>query len=337
MYVTGLGQNARNGGRTGRVLVTGAAGFIGSHLCERLLELGYEVRGVDTFTPYYDSALKRENIEGFEGDAAFELRELDLSTDPLEGLLDDVDIVFHLAGQPGVRGSFGDGFAEYVRHNILASQRLLDEATRSPVQRFAYASSSSVYGDAMSYPTAETCERQPRSPYGMTKLATEELGAVYARTHGVHTIGLRYFTAYGPRQRPDMAFARFIRSGLAGEPLPLLGDGTQSRDFTFVEDVVEGTLAAARRGRAGAVYNIGGGTRVPLIDAVRMIEVLLGQRIEIDRSPRALGDVRDTCADPRRAARELGFEPSTPLLDGLQRQVEWSLDHASALLAAARA
>jgi nucleoside-diphosphate-sugar epimerase len=317
-----------------RVLVTGCAGFIGSHLSERLLELGHEVVGADCFTSYYARALKMRNLDRLREDPAFEFREQDLSREPLDGLLDGVQVVFHLAAQPGVRRSFGDSFGDYVRHNVLATQRLLEAAAASAVRRFVYASSSSVYGDAARYPTTERCRRQPRSPYGMTKLATEELSAVYVRTHGVHAVGLRYFTAYGPRQRPDMAFARFLAAALAQHPLRLMGDGSQGRDFTFIDDVVEGTIAAAERGRAGAVYNIGGGCRVRLLDAVRLIEDLLGREIAIERVPRALGDVRDTCADPERARRELGFEPRTALAEGLQRQVQWSLENAAPLVAA---
>src|SRR3954452_3485550 len=207
----------------GRVLITGCAGFIGSHLSERLLADGTEVVGVDCFTDYYDRELKERNLQHVLGHHGFTFHNVDLSEDELDGMLDGVWTVIHLAGQPGVRLSFGDGFASYVRHNVLATQRLLEEAVRNPVERFAYASSSSVYGDAPAYPTRETSDRNPVSPYGMTKVATEEVAAVYHRNFDVPVVGLRFFTVYGPRQLPDMAFTRFLQRAVADEPLPLFG------------------------------------------------------------------------------------------------------------------
>jgi nucleoside-diphosphate-sugar epimerase len=230
-----------------------------------------------------------------------------------------------------VRGSFGDGFDRYVRHNIVATQRLLEASVRATSQpAFVYASSSSVYGDAEGFPTDEERRRQPRSPYGLTKLATEELTELYRRGSGVRTIGLRYFTVYGPRQRPDMAFARFIAAGIAGDPIEVLGDGSQIRDFTFVDDAVEGTLAAARSGTAGAVYNIGGGSQVHLLDAIELIAALIDRPIAIEHRPAARGDVRRTCSDPRRAARDLHFLPTTTLHDGLEKQIGWTLERVDA-------
>jgi UDP-glucuronate 4-epimerase len=256
---------------------------------------------------------------------AFTLIEEDLATAPLDGLLEGVDTVFHLAAQAGVRGSFGESFRDYVTANVLATQRLLEEAARTPVGAFVYASSSSVYGDAPAYPTAEDTERRPVSPYGMTKVATEELAAVYHHCFGVPVVGLRYFTAYGPRQRPDMAFWRFLHCALAATPLPLNGDGRQVRDFTFVDDVVDGTLAAARLGQPGAVYNVGGGSPVTVIDAIRLICELVGRSIEVARVPAPLGDPRRTGCDPSLAMAELGFVPRTPLREGLAAQLEWML------------
>lgn len=310
--------------RFGRVVVTGCAGFLGSHLCERLVDLGEDVLGVDCFTDYYPRRQKEANLERLRDQRRFVLRELDLGRDPLDGLVEGVDTVIHLAAQPGVRGSFGASFGRYVHDNVLATQRLL-EASAAAVRTFVYASSSSVYGNSLSYPTSEEDERAPVSPYGLTKLATEELAKVYGRLDGMRTVGLRYFTAYGPRQRPDMAFSRFLTSALAGEAVRILGDGSQVRDFTFVDDVVEGTVAAARRGATGAVYNIGGGTQVRLLDALRKIEELLGRPVEIEHLPNARGDVRRTCSDPRRAARELDFMPRVGLDEGLVRQAEWAL------------
>jgi nucleoside-diphosphate-sugar epimerase len=232
-----------------------------------------------------------------------------------------------------VRGSFGASFERYVHNNVLATQRLLEAAARADVRVFVYASSSSVYGNSLSYPTPEEVKRAPISPYGMTKLATEELAGVYGRLDGIRTVGLRYFTAYGPRQRPDMAFARFLNCALAAEPVKILGDGSQVRDFTFVDDVIEGTIAAARRGAPGAVYNIGGGTQIRLLDALRKLEHLLDLPIEVEHLPAARGDVRRTCSDPRRAARDLSFRPRVDLDEGLARQTEWALDRGSGLRA----
>jgi UDP-glucuronate 4-epimerase len=317
-------------GGLGRVLVTGCAGFLGSHLTERLVDAGEEVLGVDCFTDYYPRPQKEMNLERLRHRSRFSLRELDLGSDPLDDIIEGIDTVFHLAAQPGVRGSFGESFTRYVHDNVLATQRLLEASTEAPVAAFVYASSSSVYGNCASYPTAEGVDRGPVSPYGLTKLATEELAAIYARDEGIPAVGLRYFTAYGPRQRPDMAFARFLSCALAGEPVKILGDGSQIRDFTFVDDVIEGTIAAARRGVPGAVYNIGGGTQVRLLDALTKIEELLGVAIEVVHLRDARGDVRKTCSDPRRAARDLGFTPRVSLDEGLARQTEWALASSAA-------
>jgi nucleoside-diphosphate-sugar epimerase len=306
------------------VLVTGCAGFLGSHLSERLIDDGFDVLGVDCFTDYYARSLKERNIERLLAEPAFSLREIDLSADDLRGLLEGVSVVYHLAAQPGVRGSFGSGFSYYVRHNIEATQALLEEAVRNPVEAFIYASSSSVYGDTPSYPTDESAERCPVSPYGVTKLATEEIAAVYHRNSGVPVVGLRYFTAYGPRQRPDMAFQRFITRALAGEPLLVNGDGHQIRDFTYVSDIVGGTVAAMR-GQPGSVYNVGGGNATAVIDIVGVLEELLERPLEIEYRPSQRGDARQTCADGTRAANELAFSPVTGLAVGIARQLEWTV------------
>jgi nucleoside-diphosphate-sugar epimerase len=317
------------GGR--RALVTGCAGFIGSHLSERLIADGFEVVGVDCFTRYYARAIKEGNIARLREDPRFSLREVDLSRAPLVELLEGVDVVYHLAAQPGVRDSFGAGFQRYLRNNVLATQRLLEAACNAGVGRFVYASSSSVYGDAERFPTAEDSVRMPRSPYGLTKVATEELVETYCRQSEMRAAGLRYFTVYGPRQRPDMAFTRFALAALEGRPITVLGDGSQIRDFTFVEDAVDATLAAARAERKVGVYNIGGGTQARLIDAIRIIEDLVGSPVTIDYRPTARGDVWRTCADTRRAERELGFRPRTSLREGLGRQVSWVQGHVRGL------
>jgi UDP-glucose 4-epimerase len=309
-----------------RALVTGCAGFLGSTLSEALLERGSSVVGVDCFTDYYPRELKEANLRRLRDHSGFMLLELDLSRDPLAGVLDGCDCVFHLAAQAGVRGSFGATFETYVQNNVLATQRLLEQATGSSLASFVYASSSSVYGNAETYPTDESSPRRPVSPYGMTKVATEELAGVYHRSFGTPVVGLRYFTAYGPRQRPDMAFTRMIRNTVSGEPITIYGDGRQVRDFTFVEDVVAGTILAAERGRPGAVYNIGGGKPVELRDAVALIEELVGQPVLIDRRPAQVGDARRTGCDPTLASRELGYRANTELADGLAAQLEWVLE-----------
>lgn len=314
-------RSASGGGQ--RALVTGCAGFLGSHLSEQLVEQGHTVLGVDCFAPYYSRETKERNLERVRDDPRFALVELDLATDVLEGVMEGVDTVFHLAAQAGVLGSFGASFETYARNNVLATQRLLEAAANASPVTFVYASSSSVYGNASIYPTSELSSRKPLSPYGLTKVATEELAAVYLRCFGVPVIGLRYFTAYGPRQRPDMAFSRFFRYALSGRALPINGEGRQVRDFTFVDDVVAGTLAAAELGRPGRVYNIGGGSPVELLDAIAWIGELTGRDIELDRRPAPVGEAQRTGCDGALARRELGFVPRTGLLDGLAAQFEW--------------
>jgi len=314
---------SNNGGSSSHVLVTGCAGFLGSQLAERLLADGHRVLGIDCFVDFYARELKQRNLTELLANPAFELHERDVSRDPLDDLMQRADVVYHLAAQAGVRGSFGDGFENYLRNNVRGTQRLLETAVQYPVEAIVYASSSSVYGNAESYPTAETAHRAPVSPYGMTKCATEDLAGVYGRNHGLHLVGLRYFTVYGPRQRPDMAFTRFISAGLAGEPITVLGDGLQIRDFTYVGDVVDATIRAAEHGEGGAVYNVGGGTPVALIDAIHTIEGLIGRPIEIEYQHQARGDARRTGADTTRAREELGFAPAVSLEEGLERQVEW--------------
>ena len=306
-----------------RALVTGCAGFIGSHLAERLLDDGFDAVGVDCFTGNYAREAKEANLERLVAEPAFELREIDLVADPLDELLDGVDEVYHLAAQTSVRASFGAGYRDYVRNNVAATSRLLAAAARTPPLTFVYASSSSVYGDALELPTPETAPLVPISPYGMTKAAVEDLAGGSWRDHGVPVVGLRYFTAYGPRQRPDMAFSRFIAATLAGEPVELLGDGRQVRDFTYVGDVVEATRAAARDGEPGSVYNVGGGAPVELREAIGVIGELIGRAPRIEPRAPARGDVGCTAADTTLTERDLGVSAATPLVDGLAAQLDW--------------
>jgi nucleoside-diphosphate-sugar epimerase len=299
-----------------RFVVTGAAGFIGSHLRESLEASGHGVVAVDALTDYYDPARKLENAAGRE------LLETDLAEGDLASLVDGVDGVFHLAGQPGVRASFGPDFDLYVRRNVIASARVFEAAAGAGV-RVVFASSSSVYGDAEAYPTPETALPRPISPYGVTKLATEHLAYAHARTGGLDAVGLRYFTVYGPRQRPDMAFARLLESLGAGTSFPLFGDGSQSRSFTFVADAVAATIAAMERGNPGEIYNVGGGDEATMSEVVALAEALAGRELEVERHGVVAGDVRRTRADGGKAERELGWHATTPLRSGLQAQWEW--------------
>jgi UDP-glucose 4-epimerase len=313
---------------TRRALVTGCAGFIGSHLTERLLAEGWTVDGIDCLSDYYDPAIKRENLATALDDPAFTFHELDLASAPthaLRDLLATVDTVWHLAGQPGVRASFGLGFDGYVHANVIGTQRLLEAATDMPLHRFVYASSSSVYGNAVTLPTHESSPLRPVSPYGMTKVATETLAMTYHDLHAIPVVGLRYFTVYGPRQRPDMAFSRFIEAALHGQPLHVHGTGEQIRDFTFVQDIVEATIAAGDRGRAGGVYNVGGGQPMSLNDAVATLSRALRMPIEIQHHPSPRGDARVTTACVEAQLRDFGAAPTTSLQDGLAQQVQWAL------------
>jgi nucleoside-diphosphate-sugar epimerase len=303
-----------------RFVVTGAAGFIGSHLAETLTAEGHEVVAVDCFTDYYDVALKEENAR------ALNVQRLDLAEDDLE--LDGVDGVFHLAGQPGVR-SFGDVFDEYVRRNLVASRRVFERAARDGV-RVVFASSSSVYGDAEHYPTPEETKPRPISPYGVTKLGCEQLAYAYAESFGLDVILLRYFTVYGPRQRPDMALARMVEALARGAPFELYGDGSQSRAFTFVADATEATIAAMERAPAGAVYNVGGGAEATVREAIATLEEVSGRTLELVERPAAKGDIRRTAPDTSRIERDLGWEASIPLRAGLHAQWEWAATRVAA-------
>jgi UDP-glucuronate 4-epimerase len=307
-----------------RALVTGAAGFIGSHLVDQLLAAGHEVVGVDCFTENYDQGAKRANLEDARTSALFVIEERDLAVDALEPLLDGIDVIFHVAAQPGVRASWGTGFEPYVRRNVIATQRLLEASHERGVARLVNSSSSSVYGNAERCPTSELDLPAPVSPYGVTKLAAEHLATLYATNFGVHTVSLRYFTVYGPRQRPDMAMHRMIEAALGGAPFPLNGDGSQVRDFTFVHDAVRANLAAATSDvRPGSVFNIGGGSMTPLGDVLSTVEELTGHRVPLDCHPAAAGDPARTGADTTRAAAELGWHPEVPIGEGLARQVAW--------------
>jgi nucleoside-diphosphate-sugar epimerase len=302
-------------------LVTGAAGFIGSHLCEHLLDAGDEVRGVDAFTDYYLRSRKEDNISPLLGHPRLTFVEGDLAEMSLAGLVEGADVVYHLAAQPGVRSSWGSDFDSYVKHNITATQRLLEACRLRPPGTLVYASSSSVYGDAESHPTSESTPPRPVSPYGVSKLAAELLCHAYGVNFDLPIASLRLFTVYGPRQRPDMALARLVAAALTGGAFYLYGDGEQTRDVTFVRDVVTAMRDAAVSGWVG-VANIGGGVSVSMNEVVAMVSSLCGP-IEVVRQAASAGDVRHTGADTTVAAEGFGYEPRTTLEEGVRAMIEW--------------
>jgi len=306
-----------------RALVTGAAGFIGSHLTSGLLDGGAEVIGLDCFTDYYPRPIKEVNLDVNRHRERFRFIESRVQDVELESVLEGVTHVFHLAAQAGVRKSWGRDFRIYTENNVEASQQLLESCVGRPLQRFVYASSSSLYGDNVTIPMREDALPQPVSPYGVTKLAAEQLCYLYHVNHGVPTTSLRYFTVYGPRQRPDMAFNRFIRAALDGQPITLYGDGEQTRDFTFVTDAVAATMAAGDRGRPGRAYNVGGGSRVSVNHVLEIIAGLAGRPLDVRREPSQKGDMRDTYADTSLARADLGFAPKVSLAEGIEAEYRW--------------
>jgi nucleoside-diphosphate-sugar epimerase len=307
---------------TRSALVTGAAGFIGSHLSERLLSEGWRVTGVDCFTDYYARSIKERNLTVLDHQPGFAFLEADLVTANLDSLVAGVDVIFHQAGQAGVRASWGADFEIYTQNNVLATQRLLEAVKGTRLHRFVYASSSSIYGDAKALPVREDTLPQPISPYGVTKLAAEHLCHLYQVNFGVPAVSLRYFTVYGPRQRPDMAFHKFIRAILHDQPIPLYGDGEQTRDFTFISDAVEANLLAVAA-PPGSVFNVGGGSRVTVNEVIATLEQLLGKSAKVQHQAKQAGDVRHTWADTRAAREIMGFAPQVNLRDGLAAEALW--------------
>lgn len=305
----------------GKVLVTGCAGFIGSHLCERLLAAGEKVVGIDAFKHNYERWVKERNLAGLRDHPNFTFLEQDLLDCDLPLLLQQVDTVYHQAALPGVRASWGARFRDYVDQNILATQKLLEAAKEAPLKKLVYASSSSVYG-GMSGPIAEDGPTRPISPYGVTKLSAEQLCHLYARNFGVPVVSLRYFTVFGPRQRPDMAIHRFILAVLQGRPVVVYGDGEQTRDFTFVDDAVDANLAAAASTGAGTVYNIGGGCRASVNELIDIIERCTGEKAIRQHIPEQPGDPKHTWADTRKALEQLGFTPNSDLEQGVYDQIQ---------------
>jgi nucleoside-diphosphate-sugar epimerase len=308
-----------------RCLVTGCAGFIGSHLTDRLLAGGHEVVGVDALTNNYGHTVKVRNLSSARTSEQFEFVEADLTTLSLEPLLESVDIVFHLAAQPGVRSSWGTRFSEYTQRNIVATQRLLEAARdRDRLHRFVYASSSSVYGTVSDLPVSETTVPHPVSPYGVTKLAGEHLCGLYHANFGIPTVSLRFFTVYGARQRPDMAFHKFIEALEHGQSFTIYDDGKQSRDFTHVSDVISAVVRAGDASQVvGRVYNVAGGSQVSLLDSLTCLASVMERELVVGHEPKQAGDVRDTYADIRSAHQDLGYRPTVPLREGLVDEVTW--------------
>jgi UDP-glucuronate 4-epimerase len=306
-----------------RTLVTGAAGFIGSHVVDRLLDDGHEVVGVDAFTAYYSRKRKERNLDSATGHNGFSLVEGDLLELDLDDLLRGIDGLVHLAGEPGVRCSWG-ALPRYLTRNVLTTECLLEAAWRNATSRFVHASSSSVFGSDPGHPVGEDYPKRPTSPYGLSKLAAEELVGLYARERGVPGSILRYFTVYGPRQRPEMAVSRFISSALRGRPVEIFGDGEQVRDMTYVSDAVDATVAALDA--PPGVYNVGGGTRATVNALLDAVGGVIGSPVEARYGPAAEGDMRSTWADSRRAVRSLGYRPRVGLEEGISAQMRWARD-----------
>lgn len=316
------------------VVVTGCAGFIGSTITEALLELGCQVTGVDCLTDYYDVALKHENMAGFRDHKNFTWRKEDLQTIDAVDLLAGKVACFHLAAQAGVRASWGEYFHEYLGRNVMATQRLLeaccDDKVKETLVRFVYSSSSSVYGNQTDLPVTENALPQPRSPYGVTKMAAEHLCVLYSMNFGVPTSSLRYFTVFGPRQRPDMAFRKYIEAALDGRTFEVYGDGSQTRDFTYVGDAVRSNLLAVSCDADWEVFNTGGGSRMVFSDTLQMLQEILQERIpelkaSVTYQETALGDVKDTFADRTHVHKTIGYEPSISFAGGLAREVDWAI------------
>lgn len=305
-----------------RAIITGVAGFIGSILCERLLGDGWEVVGVDCFRDYYDPSIKRRNLEACLKNERFTFIEEDLSLSSFT-FLKEGDYVFHLAAQPGVRKSWGREFDYYIRDNILATQRLLERLREIRITKLIFASSSSVYGQSNNFPLKEDSITRPFSPYGVTKLAAENLAILYSGNYGVPAVSLRFFTVFGRRQRPDMAFHKAMKAALLGEEFPMYGDGSQVRDFTHVDDTVQGIILAADRGKPGEIYNLGSSREITLAEALKMIEKIAGRKIKIKRLDVARGDVRKTLASIEKAHKDLGYEPKKSMEEGIEEEWNW--------------
>jgi len=304
-------------------IVTGAAGFIGSHLCRRLLKKGFSVIGIDSFTDFYPKWIKNKNILPLMRDKKFEFIAEDINSIGLTKLLNRSDYVFHLAAQAGVRTSWGHNFSVYTKNNIEATQKLLEAVKDTKIKKFIYASSSSVYGLCPELPISETSPLYPFSPYGVTKLAAEHLCYLYYKNFGLPLVSLRFFTVYGPGQRPDMAFHKFFKTIAEGEQISIFGDGKQTRDFTFIDDIIEANFASLEKGKPGETYNIGGGTRKKLEDIIPIIEKICEKKAEINWEEKQKGDMLHTFANIEKARKDLNYSPKTQIEDGLKEEWTW--------------
>ena len=306
-----------------KAIVTGAAGFIGSNLCQKLLADGFSVTGIDSFTDFYPRWIKERNISPLRAHNEFEFLDQDLDDLDTAGILEGADCVFHLAAQAGVRASWGRNFDIYLKNNIRVTQKLLEASKGLPLKKFIYASSSSVYGLTPTLPMLETNPVHPLSPYGVSKLAAEQLCFLYHKNFGVPTTSLRFFTVYGPSQRPDMAFHKFFKALAEDREIAVFGDGQQTRDFTFVDDIVQASLAALVSGKPGETYNVGGGHRKKLADVIRLMEDISRMKARVLWTEKQKGDVPDTWADIRKARQDLGYSPKTRLDEGLEQEWRW--------------
>ncbi|MDR6878741.1 NAD-dependent epimerase/dehydratase family protein [Bacillus sp. 3255] len=308
-----------------KAIVTGVAGFIGSTLAQKLLSEGYSVTGIDSITDYYSAEIKTRNLLKNVGHPNFNFIDKCILELNWKELYEKHDYVFHLAGQPGVRASWGTTFTVYTKNNIEATQYMLQQAIGADrLKKFVFASTSSIYGDAEQFPTNEKMIPKPVSPYGVTKLAAENLCYLYYRNFNIPTVALRFFTVYGPGQRPDMAFQLIFSALKSDREFTIYGDGKQTRDFTFVEDIVQGNYLAALHGVPGEVYNLGGGTRVSMLDVINQVELITGKKLKLKFGDKQKGDARDTSADISKANNDLGYIPQVKLKEGLERQWEWN-------------
>ena len=307
-------------------IVTGAAGFIGSHLSEKLLASGHQVLGIDSFLDYYPRSVKEMNLARLKKFPQFEFQDVNILDANWSSLLQGVDRVFHLAAQAGVRASWSKNFVVYTKNNIEATQFLLEEAKKFPLKKFVFASTSSVYGDTEDIPMKEESLVKPVSPYGVTKLAAEELCYLYWKNYGVPCVSLRYFTVYGPGQRPDMAFYRFLLAQLEGRTITIFEDGNQTRDFTYFQDIVNGTILASEKGKDGQIYNLGGGSRISVNEVLALLQQVTGKEPDIQYSEKQKGDMRHTFASIERARADLGYAPQVGLPEGLANEFHWLKD-----------